>query len=116
MFRLEVHHYFHGSKDSEVINKLDALLLGQQASKTREVKMAKVVDDLVIAVEAQTGRVASLETYIVTANQLIRDALAGVVLPAEVETKLDAVLLGTEANTGRIAAALEANPLPGPPA
>jgi len=79
--------------------------------------MSNTIDDLVTAVAAQTGEVASLTAFIAGLEQQLRDALANVTLSPETQAKVDAVFAGVTANSQAISDAIASNPgAPTPPA
>lgn len=102
MFRLEVHHYFHGAVDP-VINKLDAILGMLQESKTREVAMSLEMDNLVTEV---TANLSLDESIIQLLNGLAGqiadvagDKAKAVALAAEVKAKSEALAAAVVAST-----------------
>lgn len=64
------------------------------------------LDQVLNDVKAENTQLDSLGAYIAGLKQQITDALSGATLPPDVQVKIDAVFAQQEANTAKIAAAM----------
>lgn len=56
-------------------------------------------------VDAQSGQLADLRTYVTGIETQVRDLASGTVLSADVQAKVDAIVASIDANSAAIAAA-----------
>lgn len=107
MIRIDHYHHIVQSADTErfqrlVIGKLDSIL-------TKLEVMMPTLDEVLADVQAESTQIDSLATLTAGIKQQLIDALAGTVLPPEVQAKVDAVWAGVEANKAKVVDAINAN-------
>src|ERR1700682_5780887 len=109
------HHYYHPphvEARCEVMRRLDAL---DPKLDLMETKIMATLDQVLADVKAENTQLDSLGAYIAGIKQQLTDALAGAKLPADVQVKVDAVFAQQEANTAKIAAAMNTTSTVPPP-
>lgn len=113
---MHIHIHHHHSWPDESPPWVDVLLemLGL-INERLEYTMA-TLDQVLNDVKAENTQLDSLGAYIAGLKQQIADALSGATLPADVQAKVDAVFAMQEANTGKIAAAMNTTSAPPAPA
>ena len=113
-------YYWHKDRDPWArapammieLREMLALILRRQ-----EAQMA-TIDQVLADVTDEGSRLDSLSTLLAGLEQQLKDALAGLIIPADVQTKIDAVFSQAETNKAKIDAALNSNvppPVPGTP-
>jgi hypothetical protein len=101
-------YYYHHDRDPWrrapammiEIREMLALILRQQEP------MMATIDQVLADVTDEGTSLAKLSTLISGLQQQLKDALAGIVVPADVQAKIDAVFVAAEANKVAIATAL----------
>jgi hypothetical protein len=88
------------------LREMLALILRQQ-----EGQMA-TIEQVLADVTDEGTQIAKLSTLISGLQKQLKDALAGIVVPADVQTKIDAVFAAAEANKLHIATALNTPTVP----
>jgi hypothetical protein len=88
------------------LREMLALILRQQ-----EGQMA-TIDQLLADVTDEGTQIAKLSTLISGLRQQLKDALAGIVVPADVQAKIDAVFVAAETNKLALATALNTPVVP----
>lgn len=83
----------------ELLNQGDLVLNGLE-------NIMATLDQVLADVKAENTQLDSLGAFIAGLKQQITDALSGATLPADVQAKVDAVFALTEANTVKIATAM----------
>ena len=67
------------------------------------------IDQVLADVTDEGSRLDSISMLISGLQQQLKDALSGLIIPADVQTKIDAVFTQAEANKAKIDAALNTN-------
>lgn len=76
--------------------------------KNQEIFMA-TLDEILSDVTDESTKLDSLSALISGLKQQVADALAGANVPADVQTKIDAIFAAAESNKAKIQKALDAN-------
>lgn len=84
-----------------VLHKLDLIL-------ELELIIMPTLDEILVDVTAEEGKIDSLSVLITGLRQQVMDALSGATLSPAVQAKVDAVFSQAEKNKGKIDAALAA--------
>ena len=84
------------------------------AIQQQGVKIMATLQQILDDVTAETTSLDSISTLISGLQQQLADALSGTTLPPAVQSKVDAIFTGAEANKAKIAAALASNVPPTP--
>jgi hypothetical protein len=104
-------HEQFGSLDRPVTIK-DLLLIAEvilAAIEQAKDKIMQNIDDLVAAVNDESTEIDSLTTLLNGVEQQLKDALAGITVPAPVAAKIQQVFDKVRANTQKLADAIVAN-------
>jgi hypothetical protein len=109
--RLDVYLHTVPPDDSAIAQKLDRIAaaltqLGTDIMATLEQILADVTDE--------STRIDSLVALLNGIEQQLKDLLTGVVIPSQVQAKIDALFDGVEANKAKVQAAIDANTPPAP--
>ena len=97
-----------------------AILKALEALKHQGEKIMATLDEVVSDVADESTQIDSLSTLMDGLKQQLADALSGTTLPAGVQSKIDAVFAGVEANKAKVVAAINKNtpaasvPVPNP--
>jgi hypothetical protein len=86
-----------------------------KASRRMEDTMAKTLDDVIADIEELGTKEEGLIALVNNLEQQVKDALAGVTLPPEVQTKIDTAFEAVEARKQAIQDAIDAGTPPSPP-
>lgn len=82
---------------------------------TQQETLMATIDQVLADVTDENTRLDSLTTLLAGIQQKLKDALAGIVVPADVQAKIDTVFTELEAHKAKIDAALNTGVPPAPP-
>ena len=105
-FPREIHIHVHGLDDAlkkYVVAALETLL-------QRTENIMATLDQITQDIQDEATSIAGVSTLIAGLKQQLADALSGTTLPPAVQTKVDAIFAGAEANKAALAAALTTTP------
>lgn len=112
--RIDIYHHFDDAV-TETDRKLNQILAIVQGLGRQESIIMATLDQVLADVQAESTVVNSLASLTAGIKAQLDAALAGALTP-EVQTKVDAIFTGIEANKQKMADAIIANTSAAPPA
>jgi len=104
----------HNRTERAILNTLIQVYDKLNSLEGKVNKIMATLDEVLADVTEESTAIDSVSALIAGLQQQLKDALAGATIPANVQTKIDAVFAQAEANKGKLAAALAANVPPAP--